>query len=62
MWFTVQYDILYRNCLDFLLWVGHFICNIITLVGYNSCICRVSALLKITTEKFFLVNFSISAQ
>ena len=52
MWSTRQYDILCRNCLDFLLWVGNFICNIITLVGYNSCICCVSVLLKIATKNF----------
>ena len=61
MWSTIQYDTLCRNCFDFLLWVKNcYYYDKITFVGYNSCFCGVSVLLKITMK--ILVNFSISVQ
>ena len=58
---TIQYDLLCGNWLDFLLWVIFGFCSEIVLVGCCNFPHCISILLKITTNKFWLI-FSITVQ
>ena len=62
MWSTIQYDLLCRDCFDFLLWVKPLFYSEIVLVGCCSFLCCVSILLKMTMRKKLWLIFSISTQ